>query len=490
MKRSFFVSVSLAVMLSVSLAAAPMALAAPQTASKSITVQLQTASQKAAAAKKAAAAAIKTATKKVNTTKSAYTKASTALKKAQSTRTKAQTTLTKAQTAYNKANAALRQANVKVTTAKTKANVNTAKKASTSFKKTQTALKKAQTTYNKAQTAYNKANTAAKKALSQYNAAMSALQKLTGPTTKTANYTVTMTDMPASTANPQAQAAAPASTAVDASAIVGLTQDQLVAQYGQPNRTEPSEYGFNWFVYNSDYSRFLMAGVRNGAVVAVYTNAKGLQYGSAFSLGSSIATVRAALGKPVTSLRSGNTVAMLPHTDEKDLFILGDKDVTVFYDMIGGGVVTSVMVLPAADEAAYVTGGQPMSEELGAAYQRLSVDLTNAIRVRHGLKALQVVDLNTKLALSRSTDMRDRNYFDHITPDSLSPADQAKRMGISYVSLGENIAYGHRDAIFASERFMNSEGHRANVLKDYTKLGVGVAVGGDMRVIITCIFTK
>lgn len=459
MKRSIFVSLFLAVAVSLNLAA-PVAMAAPKAAGTTHNVQLQTTAQKAAAAK---TAAIKTATKKVSTTKATYAKANTTLKKAQSS-------LNKAQTAYDKANAALQSASSK-----------TKKKATTN-------LKKAQSTLKSAKSAFNKANTAAQKANTQYNAAQKALQKLTG-NADTANYTITTTDTNPAT-NPQTQPAAPAAAGIDAAAIVGLSQDQLVAQFGQPSRTEPSEYGFTWLVYNSDYSHFLMAGVRDGAVIALYTNAKGLQYGSAFTLGSSVATVRAAMGAPVTSLRSGNTISMLPHTDEKDLFVVGDKDVTAFYDMIEGGVVTAVMVLPNADEVAYVTGGQPMTEELGAAYARLSVDLTNAIRVRRGLKALTVDDQNAALAFSRSNDMRNRNYFDHITPDNVSPADQAKSMGIGYVSLGENIAYGHRDAIFASERFMNSAGHRANVLKDYAKIGVGVAVGGDMRVLITCIFTK
>ncbi len=294
----------------------------------------------------------------------------------------------------------------------------------------------------------------------------------------------------ASVALAAAQPAA-AKTTIDAATIVGMTQSQLTAKFGKPNRTEPSEYGFDWLVYNSDYSRFMMAGVRKGKVVALYTNAKGFKYGTKFQLGASKSKVRSAMGKkPVTFLRNGNTVAMLPHTNEKDLFPVGSNHVTVFYDNIEKGVVTSIMILPAADETSYVVRNPAMTAMLGAAYQRLSVDLTNSIRVRRGLPALKVATPNTKLATSRSTDMRNRNYFDHYTPEKVSPAQQAKRMGLSYLKLGENIAYGHRDAIFAHERFMNSSGHRVNVLKDYTKIGVGVAVGGNRRAIITCIFTK
>jgi uncharacterized protein YkwD len=121
------------------------------------------------------------------------------------------------------------------------------------------------------------------------------------------------------------------------------------------------------------------------------------------------------------------------------------------------------------------------------------VDLINSIRVRSGLKKLAVNSLDAQLAVSRSTDMRDRDYFSHYTPapENLSPSDQAKSMGIKYSSLGENIAYGDHNAILAHEAFMNSAGHRSNVLKaKYTKIGAGVACGGSRYVLLTDIFTK
>ena len=105
------------------------------------------------------------------------------------------------------------------------------------------------------------------------------------------------------------------------------------------------------------------------------------------------------------------------------------------------------------------------------------MDLINSVRVRSGLKALAVDSMDTELAASRSKDMRDRNYFSHYTPENVSPADQARKMGIKYTSLGENIAYGEHNAIFAHEAFMDSPEHRSNVLMaKYTKIGYGRGV--------------
>ena len=86
--------------------------------------------------------------------------------------------------------------------------------------------------------------------------------------------------------------------------------------------------------------------------------------------------------------------------------------------------------------------------------------------------------------------MANRNYFDHYTPEKVSPGQQARKTGIVYLSLAENIAYGHRDAIYAHETFMNSPGHRSNILNRYTKIGAGVAYGGSRKILITNIFTR
>jgi uncharacterized protein YkwD len=292
---------------------------------------------------------------------------------------------------------------------------------------------------------------------------------------------------------PQTAVAAGAIKSLDSNALIGMTTSALTKKYGSPNRKEPSEYGFTWYVYNKDYKNFFMAGIRDGKVVADYTNAKTLNYKNQFKLGSTKATVRKKLGKTVSYVRSGNTIYVLPNPDQRDTFKVGSNFVIVFYDNKKGGKVTSIMIVPQADETDALINRPELDSDLVAAYQRISVDLINAIRVRSGLKKLTSDSLDTKLAVSRSKDMRDRDYFDHFTPapDRLSPADQARKMGIRFSSLGENIAYGDHNAILAHEAFMNSSDHRSNVLRaSYKKVGAGVAYGSNRYVLLTNIFTK
>ncbi|WP_456538998.1 CAP domain-containing protein [Blastococcus sp. SYSU D00669] len=80
------------------------------------------------------------------------------------------------------------------------------------------------------------------------------------------------------------------------------------------------------------------------------------------------------------------------------------------------------------------------------------------------------------VARAFSADMRDRGFFSHVDPDGLSPFDRGDRAGVTV--LAENIAYGQPDAASVMEAWMNSSGHRANILNcSLTRLGVGVAQG-------------
>ncbi|WP_309620291.1 CAP domain-containing protein [Salinibacterium sp.] len=93
------------------------------------------------------------------------------------------------------------------------------------------------------------------------------------------------------------------------------------------------------------------------------------------------------------------------------------------------------------------------------------------------------------VAFAHSADMGTRNYFAHDTPEGLSPWDRAAAGGVS--ASGENIAAGQTTAESVMESWMNSQGHKDNILNcGQTKLGVGVAQGsGDYRIYWTQLFS-
>ncbi|MFE9748757.1 CAP domain-containing protein [Saccharothrix saharensis] len=107
------------------------------------------------------------------------------------------------------------------------------------------------------------------------------------------------------------------------------------------------------------------------------------------------------------------------------------------------------------------------------------LELTNAERAANGCPALAADDRLAAAARAHSADMAANNYFDHVSQDGRSFVDRVKAAG--YPSPGaENIAAGQRTAEAVVKGWMDSPGHRANILNCKLKaLGVGMARGGS-----------
>lgn len=106
--------------------------------------------------------------------------------------------------------------------------------------------------------------------------------------------------------------------------------------------------------------------------------------------------------------------------------------------------------------------------------ERQVVALVNQERAAYGLSPLTLsADLSDGAQL-KSQDMRDNRYFDHNSPTYGTPFEMMRSLGITYRAAAENIAMGYRTAEAVVNGWMNSPGHRANILSDkYTEIGVG-----------------
>jgi uncharacterized protein YkwD/stress response protein SCP2 len=117
------------------------------------------------------------------------------------------------------------------------------------------------------------------------------------------------------------------------------------------------------------------------------------------------------------------------------------------------------------------------------------VELTNAERAGAGLPPLAVDALLAAAAQAHSTDMVARAFYSHTSPDGSQPWDRAAAAGSRRRTIGENIACGQRSAAEVVEGWMNSPGHRANILKpDFTHIGIGFAGGGQSGTYWTQLF--
>jgi len=87
--------------------------------------------------------------------------------------------------------------------------------------------------------------------------------------------------------------------------------------------------------------------------------------------------------------------------------------------------------------------------------------------------------------------MASNNYFAHQSPTYGSAGDMLKQFGIKWSAWGENIASGQRTPEAVVTAWMNSEGHRANILSsNFSKIGVGYATNSNGTPYWTQIFTN
>ena len=108
------------------------------------------------------------------------------------------------------------------------------------------------------------------------------------------------------------------------------------------------------------------------------------------------------------------------------------------------------------------------------------IRLVNEIRVQNGLKPLTANWELSRVARHKSQDMRDQGYFSHTSPTYGTPFQMIKSFGLSFRTAGENIAKGYATPQAVVNGWMNSSGHRANILNaSYTQIGVGYVAKGN-----------
>ncbi|MBQ9167614.1 MAG: SafA/ExsA family spore coat assembly protein [Oscillospiraceae bacterium] len=122
----------------------------------------------------------------------------------------------------------------------------------------------------------------------------------------------------------------------------------------------------------------------------------------------------------------------------------------------------------------------PVLDSKVTSYEQEVIRLVNEIRAENGLKALTYDWELGRVARFKSQDMKDNNYFSHNSPVYGTPFQMIKNFGISYRSAGENIARGYATPQAVVNGWMNSSGHRANILNaGYTRIGVGYVAEGN-----------
>lgn len=130
--------------------------------------------------------------------------------------------------------------------------------------------------------------------------------------------------------------------------------------------------------------------------------------------------------------------------------------------------------------ATYPSAAATSTSTTVSAYENKVLQLVNVERQKAGLPALKMDAALRNVARKKSQDMQAKRYFSHTSPTYGSPFQMMKSFGITYKMAGENIAMGQRTPEAVVKAWMNSPGHRANILKrGFTHIGVGYVANGS-----------
>lgn len=241
---------------------------------------------------------------------------------------------------------------------------------------------------------------------------------------------------------------------------LGESKDSIVNKLGAPFRIDETEYDFDYYIYNNDYSRLLFVAVKEDKVTGYYTDSVDFNYRGIGS-GSDLSTVNKVFG------RSYSMSDILEYKES-------DYTVQIYLDQLETKKVTGIFVL-----SDHVT----LDEYTDTAMRNIELmlyDLTNSIRLRNQRTILSWSSSAALASRKHSLDMATEDYFDHTNSNRETPGDRLRSEGIFVQSSKENIAAGFGTAITTAHKLYNSTTQRNNMLnKKLRYLGVGYAYHPD-----------
>ncbi|MCA1065405.1 cell wall-binding repeat-containing protein [Rossellomorea aquimaris] len=252
---------------------------------------------------------------------------------------------------------------------------------------------------------------------------------------------------------------------------VNASEALVRSTLGSPQRVDESRFSFDWHVYNKDPKKYIQYGVFDGRVVSVYSNSDSWVSKAGIKLG---------LGKGQAETLMAKIGAV--HDQANDYYHNGML-IRLYYDQHDEHTLSGIFIIR---EDFTMTNPDVNEADLRSSLEKQIHDQANALRARHLVAPLQADAKARDVARAHSKDMAVRNFFSHDNPDGLSPFQRMDQAGISYSSAGENIAAGQFNALEVHNDWVNSSGHRKNILSPlYKRLGVGVHLGGEYDVYYT-----
>lgn len=228
--------------------------------------------------------------------------------------------------------------------------------------------------------------------------------------------------------------------------------------------------------------KFLLMLIISAMSVSMFASANSLSVNS-FNLGNNgyglIAyTTLGGFGCDIPDIVPPEQTPDNPSDDGNIMPPVQDEDTPSDDEIVIPPVEDDEVIVPPIQDDETVT--PPETESAMSEFEKEVIRLVNEIRTSNGLGHLAADESLSRVARIKSQDMKDNNYFSHTSPVYGSPFDMMKQFGISYKTAAENIAMGYKTPQAVVDGWMNSSGHRANILNaSFNTIGVGYVAAGN-----------
>jgi uncharacterized protein YkwD len=273
---------------------------------------------------------------------------------------------------------------------------------------------------------------------------------------------------------------------------IGLDQEEIQSKIGEPDRIDPSLYGYDWWVYPIDKQNYMQIGIEEGKVITVFGIGNELET-EPFKVGRSSAEIFQKYPPNSNVSLNYNDGSYRFELSEEEMLLrplvkIGETWVQLYFDSFTQKLssiryLTPELLIIQRPYALEYRGELPEDPVLNRedwakieeGEQSQILDITNVIRNRHDVASVDWHEEAAEVAFNHSKEMQEENYFSHTSPVSGDLSERLSKGGVDFTQAGENIAANYIDGIAAVEGWLNSKGHRDTMLNEnYTHLGVGI----------------
>lgn len=274
--------------------------------------------------------------------------------------------------------------------------------------------------------------------------------------------------------------------------FMGYTDRKILDILGKPERVDPTQYGYDWWIYGKNTENYLQVGIKEHHVVSIYALGNRL-HTAPFRIGTHSDNLykKMTMSDTISLKYKGTRVQFELSEDEmmiRPLIAFGNGWVQLYFDHFTNKLMclryVNTDTLIKLRPYTLVYRGKLRATKQRTDTEWLNIErgeeqevfaITNILRKRHGLSTLRWHPSSARVASIHSKEMKVAHYFSHKSQKGGSLSDRLQHEGITFTTASENIAANYVDGIAASVGWMNSEGHRKNVLnKLVTHVGIGI----------------